>query len=175
MAVEVTCLQCGAKETVRPSWAKSKKFCSRACKGKWRTENQSGEDSPNWTGGVREKRCQFCEELFTCAPTRAISVFEKQKFCSKKCADAGGFRYTGNTNTKWKDGPVVRSGSSQQRFRNLVLTRDGNICRHCGATENLQAHHIQSIKDRPELRWEVDNGLTLCGSCHSNLHLLKIG
>jgi hypothetical protein len=31
----------------------------------------------------------------------------------------------------------------------------------------LQAHHIESFKGHPELRYELTNGLTLCLSCHS--------
>lgn len=175
MPIEVTCKQCGKKESLRPSWAAAFTFCSIACKGSWQAENLTGEKSRNWKGGAREKSCQHCGVLFKCSRTRAISVFARQKFCSKPCADAGGLRYTGPRNTKWKEGPVKRSGSSQQRFRKLVLHRDGGVCRHCGTSENLHAHHIRTLEEAPEMRWEIDNGMTLCVPCHMDLHKMKIG
>ena len=175
MPITVNCAQCGKEESLRPSWAKTYRFCSLECKGDWQSENLSGENSPQWQGGARQKHCQHCGSLFECKETRAYSLFKKQKFCSKTCADVGGFRYTGTDNTKWKDGPVKRSGTSQQRFRKLLIERDGCACRHCGSTENIQAHHVQPIKDAPALRWDIENGILLCAPCHSNLHKMKIG
>ena len=175
MPIQVKCAECGKEESLRPSWAAAYKFCSLRCKGDWQSKNKSGENSHQWQNGPREKVCQHCGTLFKCLPNIAYSVFKKQKFCSKACADVGGFRHTGSANSKWKNGPVVRSGSSQQRFRKLVLERDGNSCRQCGSSENLQAHHVRPLKEAPELRWNVDNGMTLCQSCHLVLHEMKIG
>ena len=49
-----------------------------------------------------------------------------------------------------------------------VLNRDAWRCQICGASENLQVHHIQSRSklghDSPE------NLITLCASCHAALH-----
>lgn len=39
-------------------------------------------------------------------------------------------------------------------------------CIQCGETKMLNAHHIQSSKMWPELRYELFNGLALCPSCH---------
>lgn len=175
MPIVVKCAQCGKEESLRPSWAKSYRFCSIRCKGDWQSEKLAGENSPQWQGGARQKHCQHCGVLFECKDNRAYSLFKKQKFCSKPCADAGGFRYTGPRNTKWKDGPVKRSGSSQQRFRRLIVKRDGYSCRQCGSTENLHSHHVRSLKEAPEQRWDIENGILLCAPCHSDLHKTKIG
>jgi hypothetical protein len=52
-----------------------------------------------------------------------------------------------------------------------VISRDRATCRHCGVTGvELHAHHIKSHKDHPEFRFDVDNGLTLCASCHWQVH-----
>jgi hypothetical protein len=48
-----------------------------------------------------------------------------------------------------------------------VKARDGNRCLMCGKTANLHAHHWLIRKARSiGIRWEVDNGATLCYYCH---------
>jgi hypothetical protein len=86
-----------------------------------------------------------------------------------------------------------RSNSTYDNWRWKVLTRDNRTCRHCDITEEqlaqlprvskyssnhkLECHHIKPWDEYPELRFDVNNGLTLCGSCHSKeerrLQLLK--
>lgn len=52
----------------------------------------------------------------------------------------------------------------------LVKDRDENKCRHCNGTDRLRAHHIKDFVEYPELRYDVNNGLTLCISSHSKEH-----
>lgn len=62
------------------------------------------------------------------------------------------------------------------KWRLLVFQRDNWICQTCGARSKsgepvyLEAHHIRSWIKYPELRYKVDNGLTLCRNCHKFLH-----
>jgi len=58
----------------------------------------------------------------------------------------------------------------QQRWRREVYRRDNNTCQHCGATVGLHAHHILSYNEYPELRFDIDNGITLCTVCHALEH-----
>lgn len=52
-------------------------------------------------------------------------------------------------------------------WRKAVFERDDYTCRGCGMRGGrLQAHHILGYKQFPLLRFEVDNGLTLCELCH---------
>jgi len=51
-------------------------------------------------------------------------------------------------------------------WRNEVLKRGNYKCFHCGSYNNLQAHHIKSFKFYPKLRFDVNNGIILCKSCH---------
>ena len=50
-----------------------------------------------------------------------------------------------------------------------VKQRDGHVCRKCGITRNLEAHHIIPKGKSPEFELELENGVTLCGNCHTLL------
>ncbi len=62
------------------------------------------------------------------------------------------------------------------KWSRAVQERDGHICQHCHDKNkiNIHSHHIVSWHDSVELRFEVSNGITLCGSCHNKEHH-KIG
>lgn len=47
---------------------------------------------------------------------------------------------------------------------------DNYMCKNCDSTDNLHAHHIQPKALYPELSLDLDNGVTLCKKCHSELH-----
>lgn len=44
--------------------------------------------------------------------------------------------------------------------------RDNNRCAVCGAAERLNAHHILAKEAYHHLAFTLDNGLSLCPSCH---------
>jgi len=167
--MECQCIECGKAFTAYRTKGKTAKFCSRKCHGKWSSKNRVGENHPRWTGGERWKPCQHCGKLFT---HKVITTFRGMKFCSKACADKGGFRYSGENHPSYK--PTARRrnrGGSHHKWVNAVISRDKATCQHCGAKGvELHAHHIKPYRDYPELRFDVSNGLTLCYSCHWNLH-----
>lgn len=56
------------------------------------------------------------------------------------------------------------------KWRTEVYERDGYTCQACGMGGKLVAHHIDSWKSHESLRFTVDNGVTLCVSCHKSFH-----
>lgn len=71
----------------------------------------------------------------------------------------------------------VRGGSGSERnmpeyiaWRSAVYERDGYACCECGATGQLNAHHVKQWAHYPALRFDVDNGITLCPACHAKRH-----
>ena len=77
----------------------------------------------------------------------------------------------GSNNANWKGGLTelvkgIRRSPEFLQWRKAVLERDNYTCQDCRATENLEAHHIQSILDCPQDIFVVENGLTLCHECH---------
>ena len=51
-----------------------------------------------------------------------------------------------------------------------VLKRDHYQCRHCSATNHLDAAHIIPKSRAPTLRYHLSNGITLCRTCHEYFH-----
>jgi len=83
-------------------------------------------------------------------------------------------RYIGEDNPNWKGGsPFVdpdRNRYPSKAWVKAVKDRDGWKCVECGATDSLHAHHIKRWRDHPALRYDVDNGKTLCHPCHEEAH-----
>ena len=56
-------------------------------------------------------------------------------------------------------------------WRKKVYARDKYTCQWpgCKSKKKLNAHHIKRWADNPILRFEVNNGITLCWRCHKNI------
>ena len=80
----------------------------------------------------------------------------------------------GDKHWNWKGGITkerVKLWFSEEYklWRKQVFERDNYVCQDCGnkGRLNLEAHHKKRWIHYPELRFEVDNGLTLCKECHN--------
>ncbi len=52
-----------------------------------------------------------------------------------------------------------------------VKARDNYVCQMCGKYGiYLHSHHLNSYSDFVEQRYDINNGITLCFSCHENFH-----
>jgi len=130
----------------------------------------TGADHPHWQGGQRVKECEYCGEPFK--PKGTVATFRKTRFCSRECGWKGQRYLRGKEHPNHN--PDARSRTRpyrQHAWATAVISRDGGVCRHCGATGiELHAHHVESYIDAPAKRWDIENGLTLCHECHWNEH-----
>ena len=82
----------------------------------------------------------------------------------------------GNKTNLWKGGvtplnKLLRSSSAFRIWRQQVFERDNYTCQECGQKGNyLHPHHIKSFVNYPELKFDIDNGITLCANCHQKKH-----
>lgn len=65
---------------------------------------------------------------------------------------------------------MIINPKSKDTLRKYALKRDSFTCQECGATDNLQVHHIKPKKYHPELSNNLDNLITLCKNCHLKAH-----
>ena len=64
-----------------------------------------------------------------------------------------------------------RTSKFNTEWRNDVLFRDDCTCQRCSVQEGeLHAHHIIPWSSNKDLRFDVNNGITLCASCHFKYH-----
>ena len=82
----------------------------------------------------------------------------------------------GELTSQWKGGAspanaLIRNSKKMQEWRLSVFNRDHFTCLSCGQVGGyLEAHHILSFSQYIKLRFNVDNGTTLCRSCHFKIH-----
>ena len=83
----------------------------------------------------------------------------------------------GKDHPRWKGGispenQRARYSFRMKEWRHNVFERDHYICQQCGYTKGkiLIAHHIKYFSQFPELRFDVNNGITLCRNCHGLIH-----
>lgn len=115
-------------------------YCSKSCE-------RIGRVPPTLT-------CEWCKKEFT------QKRGHHNKYCSKSCKGEAS-----RVPTREK-----RSGYQYKKWVTSVYQRDNYTCQKCGAVGMIHAHHIKQWKDYPELRYEINNGITLCQDCHSIEH-----
>ena len=69
------------------------------------------------------------------------------------------------------DASKIRNSEEYRQWRIAVFERDRYTCQVCGQVgRNLNAHHIRPFAKYPELRLDLNNGITLCKRCHDLVH-----
>lgn len=156
------CKQCGKDFRTN---RKTASFCSVKC----RCESKKK--------AKLKVKCAYCGEYFE----RLESQFngKNYKFCSVECKNKGeSLFYSGinshsyNHNKSLEDRLKERKYIEYYEWREEVYKRDNHTCQCCKDNKggNLVAHHILNYSEYEELRTNIDNGITLCKTCHKNFH-----
>jgi len=144
---------------------------------------------------LTSKQCH-CGKTFEKHPDKAYSEWEKQQFCSKSCKSKGnkhrlGHRHSIETRNKmsashpkgesspnwikdrsklkrYGDASKDRRSYAYNNWRREVYKRDQFTCRikNDSCSGRIEAHHILSYSEYPELRYKLNNGITLCRAHH---------
>jgi len=85
----------------------------------------------------------------------------------------------GNKSHLWKGGVTkehefIRRTVEYKIWRDNVFERDNYTCQQCGDRGvKLNAHHIKDFANHPELRFDINNGITLCEDDHKKTDSYK--
>lgn len=55
-------------------------------------------------------------------------------------------------------------------WKKKIYAKNFYKCVICHSKENICAHHLESYKSNPNLRLDLNNGITLCRKCHLKFH-----
>lgn len=79
---------------------------------------------------------------------------------------------SGENNWNWKGGITpktmkIRNSKEYINWRNSIYEHDNFTCQCCGIHgDKLNAHHIMNFSNNEDLRFDINNGITLCEKCH---------
>lgn len=168
------CETCGISFRCSPSHADQRKFCSLKCKG----IASRGRKPHNWIENRPHVTCETCGVAFLVKPSQATTAH----FCSRACFSKSDRKKEiargnlpeslhGAAHPRWKGGE--RTDYQWKKQRKFALIRDGYKCRRCGITvtgKNNDVHHVVAWLQSKD--HSLDNLVTLCASCHSQLEWL---
>ena len=87
--------------------------------------------------------------------------------CKKACSTFGQIKYLKDNK------PYKNTRPDQKAWAFLIKERDNYTCQKCGAKEDIMyAHHIDPVVNNPIESMDLYNGITLCKSCHKEVHKL---
>lgn len=133
--------------------------------------------------------CECCGLIFIYRPNKH---HPKRRFCTRKCVLKTGGRKGVPLNKKSKKlmsekmsgkaNPMFINGCSKRRkdeyendykisdWRKAIFKRDDYTCQICFKKGGkLNADHIKTWSEYPNLRFELSNGRTLCVDCHKDV------
>lgn len=162
--VAVTCETCGKQFNKKASHAakSARHFCSLEC---------------YYSIGRVTVVCDHCGSSVVKKVSDVCNL--AHSFCSEKCYwEYKRSASIGPLNPNWRDGLGAERSRQRclsrdgkwKRWADAVKDRDGRRCVRCGETKSIHAHHIQEWETAPDLRYELQNGETLCAGCHMAEH-----
>jgi len=145
--------------------------------GKPKTKKQLEATSRIWKGKtipneVKDKMSRTKKgKVFTDEHRKNLSIAFKGRVLSLEARHNMAIAHMGDKSSFWKGGLTkksedIRKSPEYSQWRREVFHRDNYKCVECGAGENIQADHIKPFSLFPELRFDINNGRTLCKSCH---------
>lgn len=135
----------------------------------------SGELHPMWKGGFVKNSCLICGKEVKGRYNIYCSRICQGKSIKGKPAPMRGRRrldIVGELNGSWKGGVTPLNEKIRKSFKfvewsKLIKERDKYTCQICGKVGGeLHSDHLKPFALYPDLRFDINNGRTLCVGCH---------
>lgn len=158
------------KETCLQRYGVENPFQAEEIKEKIKATNKEkyGTEYAAANPSVRQRYEETCLERY------GVPCYPKSRQYREQTSGANNPRWKGGISKKRDE----RATKEYSDWRKSVFIRDRYSCQCCGAKSmvgrhvQLCAHHIFNWKDYEELRYSIDNGITLCQKCHNAFHSL---
>ena len=159
------CLYCKKEffkdgRTSKKNWFNRTKYCSKQCCDLDKVDKPTGRLGKKYPGS--NSKCKTTFKKGSTPWNKGLKGF-----------------MAGESNPNWKGGitPLhskIRHSPEYKEWRIAVFTRDNYTCQMCGARNKkgvghsikLEADHIKPFSVYADLRFDLDNGRTLCVPCH---------
>lgn len=120
---------------------------------------------PSWNKGIKTGVTPWNKGM------KGLYAGESNPFYGKKHSEETRAKMRGAKNGNWRDGAsrkndLIRKSVEYLDWKAQVFVRDNRRCVLCGSRERIEADHIKPFSTYPGLRFDVDNGRTLCHDCH---------
>jgi len=122
-----------------------------------------------WKNKKRPKASEITKEKMKLARAKQIITKEHRDKISQS--------RLGKKNPNWKGGlsrsanKIIRQSREYIFWRKVCFERDNFTCQKTKVSGGkLVVHHINNFADFPELRFEIDNGITLSEKSHKEFH-----
>lgn len=160
-------------------------YCSRSCSARHKNLNNnpsktqearekislSRQGKPTTTGRIHSKETRKkISEALKGKPSKNKGKPRSEE-TKKKLSIARKGKYLGADNPNWRGGTSPRDWKTTRykEFLRQVWAREHGICQDCGcdsSEKKLQVHHILSWIEATLFRYDPNNGMLLCTTCH---------
>lgn len=175
------CNYCGNEFIINDGNGKNKKYCNIKCYHNSRigikdSEKTKNKKSSSNIGKHNRLHTEIEKEKIKLTSIGRKWTIERRLKISED--------RKGDKTHLWKGGKDKKiykhyNNAEYKIWREQIFERDNYTCQKCGVRSQvgrriyLHPHHIKSYTYYPQLRYDINNGVTLCKECHLDLHSIK--
>jgi HNH endonuclease/NUMOD3 motif len=139
-------------------------LCRKNCIGRRPSYGMRGKHQSARARAKIRAWCRAHPDLLRYNKGRKLTAEQRQKWADVRRGPKSHLWQGGKT----KENAAIRNSLEYRLWREAVFKRDGYACIIGGKTHGhkLHADHIKPFALFPELRFDINNGRTLCEECH---------
>lgn len=169
-----SCWLCKKEFFEKPSSRIHKKtFCNKKCADSARIGTTLSEEHKEKIGDAL-RGIRLTPEHTAKLKGRKLTLKQRKRISEARKRTNYMFGRTGNLSPNWKGGLEMRkkedrrNDSAYQEWRRQLWIRDGYKCKvkNKDCNGRIEAHHILSWRNHRDLRYIINNGITLCQFHH---------
>lgn len=162
------CIVCNKEFYVKQSHVKQN-YCSRKCATESKIRNDKISKSMKLNNPLFDKKT--VKKVFKTREKNGVNyTSHSEKFKAMLSKLRMGKNNPNYKHGKSKERVRIQGSRKYKKWRKSVFERDNYICQICGQRGGyLEVHHIKSYAENPKLRFDINNGVTLCKNCHISI------